>query len=258
MNATKEITGLLLVLLLHCTLSELLCELSLNTILYKSFRHEEIIGCQSHGTNPFHYEVKNLSKEVFHEFRSRLFNYEKVWVSISGGLVDKNTASITVPPNATITAIPRQQEPRRLSKSNGILSVLMLRVIALDSEPDFSAEELYNLTFVDDASLKGQMGKCSFGKLQIVPTEYGVLEVQIDMNATGIKHGLLVDEAYKVAATLVNEDVDSVRDLVDGVMVVVPPGTLGGWAAFGSLNGKHSSYNNRWAGYLGATMHEIG
>ncbi|GAX21656.1 hypothetical protein FisN_29Hh094 [Fistulifera solaris] len=147
---------------------------------------------------------------------------------------------------------------RQLSKTSGTYQILLLRIIALDSEPDLSSEQLYNLTFVDDASLRGQMEQCSFGKLQIVPTEYGVLDVRVQKNATNTQHTLLVEEAYQVAKTLVKEDVDTILDLVDGVMVVVPPGTLGGWTAFGSFNGKHTSYNNLWAGYLGATMHEIG
>ncbi len=227
----------------------------LNTIQYFPFRHEESIGCQLHDSFP--YEVNNLSQETFHSLRSRLLNNEAIWVSIRDEWIDHMT--VTVPTNMTLPVVsPLTNERRQLSKTSGTYQILMLRIIALDSEPDLSSEQLYNLTFVDDASLRGQMEQCSFGKLQIVPTEYGVLDVRVQKNATNTQHTLLVEEAYQVAKTLVNENVDTILDLVDGVMVVVPPGTLGGWTAFGSFNGKHTSYNNLWAGYLGATMHELG
>jgi hypothetical protein len=247
---------LLLVIFLHGVWSEKICQLSLNSVKYYPFRREETIGCQPRGTASFQYEVKNLSQELFHSIRSRLLNYEPIWVSICEEWIDHTT--VTVPTNMTLHKISPLNGQRQLSKTSGIYQILILRIIAVDSEPELSSEQLYNLTFVDDASLRGQMEKCSFQKLQIVPTEYGVLDVRVQRNATNTQHRLLVEEAYQVAKTLVNEDVDNILDLVDGVMVVVPPGTLGGWTAFGSFNGKHTSYNNQWAGYLGATMHEIG
>ncbi|GAX14880.1 hypothetical protein FisN_29Lh094 [Fistulifera solaris] len=255
MTLFRALSKLLLLIFLHGAWSEHVCQLYLNTVQYYPFRQEETIGCQSHGSFP--YEVKNLSKETLHSLRSRLLNYELIWVSIRDEWIDNTT--VTVPTNMTLSTISSLNEERRqLSKTSGIYQILMLRIIALDSEPDLSSEQLYNLTFVDDASLRGQMEKCSFGKLQIVPTKYGVMDVRVQRNATNTQHVLLVEDAYQVAKTLVNEDVDTILDLVDGVMVVVPPGTLGGWTAFGWFNGKHTSFNNLWAGYLGATMHEIG
>ena len=257
MNAFRAAVGLFIILF-RFSLSELLCELSLNTILYQPSRREETIGCQMQGSDSFQYEVRNLTKHIFLTFRSRLLDNEQVWITIPDEWIDKDSPSLTVPAKAILSEISPPREQRRLSKTTGTYHVLMLRIIALDSEPDLSTDQLYNLTFVDDASLRDQMEKCSFGQLRIVPTEYGVLDVRINMTATDTQHGLLVEEAYKVAKTLVSEDVDNVQDFVDGVMVVVPPGTLGGWTAFGSFNGKHTSYNNLWGGYLGATMHEIG
>lgn len=256
--ATFRALAALIALLFHFSFSDLVCELTLNTILHQSSHYEEIISCRPHSTDALHYEVRHLSKRTFLSLRSRLLNYEQIWVTIPDEWIDKDSLSLKVPVDAAISTVFPFISQRRLSKTTGIYHVLMLRIVALDSEPDLSAEQLYDLIFVDEASLRGQMEKCSFGQLQIVPTAYGVMDVRIDMNASGTNHALLVEEAYKVAKTLVTEDVETVRDFVDGVMVVVPPGTLGSWTAFGSFNGKHTSYNNLWAGYLGATMHEIG
>jgi hypothetical protein len=62
-------------------------------------------------------------------------------------------------------------------------SVLVVRVTAQDGEPDYSVDQLYQLNFQDDVSLKQQLHKCSFGTLHLEPTSNGVLDVTIKMNA---------------------------------------------------------------------------
>jgi len=138
----------------------------------------------------------------------------------------------------------------------GAFRLMVLRIVALDSEPTASADELYNLTFVDDVSLKKQLFRCSFGKLDIQP-KYGVLNVPISMNIRGVDRAEVIKEAYRVAPSLVREYVTDVRSLAEGVMLVLPPGTEGSWAAFGTVGGKQSLFNNQWATYAGAAIHEV-
>lgn len=148
----------------------------------------------------------------------------------------------------------RMQETTR---TTGVFYVMVLRIVALDSEPTVSAEDLYNLTFVDDISLKQQLFRCSFGQLDVQP-KYGVLDVPVALTAVGRDRGEIIQEAYRVAPTLVQENVPDVRFIVDAVMLVVPPGTGdSAWAAFGTVRGQQSVYNDVWASYVGAAIHEV-
>jgi hypothetical protein len=230
-------------------------------------RIEEFFAChpvedETGYVSPLMYILEDLPETLHEECRERLRNNENVFVSVPGGQLSKDTVIVPDPLSIEIVdheaATRRKRELQSGKRSLGTFKVLMLRIIAKDSEPTFTAEQLYNLTFQDEISLKGQMGRCSAGKLDIEPTEYGVMDVEIDMNISGISYGEAVNAAYEAAPSLVKEDVEDVRELVDAVMIVVPPGSKGSWAAFGALNGKHSSYNDKWAGYIGGTMHEVG
>lgn len=143
-----------------------------------------------------------------------------------------------------------------MTPTMGNFQIMVLRVVALDSEPSVSAEELYNLTFVDEVSLKRQLFRCSFGKLE-VQAKYGVLNVPIRINVQGVDRGDVIREAYTVAPRLVREFVQDVRTLVDAVMLILPPGTAGPWAAYGTMRGKQSVYNDKWASFVGAAIHEV-
>jgi len=138
----------------------------------------------------------------------------------------------------------------------GNFQIMVLRVVALDSEPSVSVEELYNLTFVDEVSLRQQLFRCSFGKLDVQST-YGVLNVFIRINVQGVDRGVAIAEAYKVAPSLVSELVEDVRAVVDAVMIVLPPGTADTWAAYGTMRGKQSVYNDKWVSFVGAAIHEV-
>jgi hypothetical protein len=250
----------------------LICELVLNDIMFEPnsgdvTERDEFFAChpvedETGYVSPLMYILEGLNESLYQECRKRLINNENVFVSVPGGQFTKDKVIVPDPSSIEIVdheaATRRKRELQSRKKSLGTFKILMLRIIARDSEPTFTAAQLYNLTFQDEISLKGQMGRCSAGKLDIEPTEYGVLDVEIDMDITGISYGEAVNAAYEVAPSLVKENVQDVRELVDAVMVVVPPGSTGSWAAFGTLNGKHSSYNDKWAGYIGATMHEVG
>ena len=233
----------------------LLCELVLNEVMYEKNvfggkQSEEFISChpvedETGFVSPLMYSL-NLPDSLLRESRQRLVKNEEVYVFVPGGKLSKN--DVIVPNPASIKIVKHEQASRRkrqLAERRrpvvGKFKVLMLRVIANDSEPDFSARTLHYLTFEDKISLKHQMAKCSFGQLEIEPTEYGVLDVRIDMDIAGVFHNEAVNAAYKAAVKLVKEDVRDVRELADGVMLVIPPGSKGSWAAFGALNGKQTT-----------------
>ena len=96
------------------------------------------------------------------------------------------------------------------------------------------------------------------GKLEITPTKYKVLDVKLDNEkAHGNSYNNLVNAANVAAIKLVDEAVDNIRNLAHMTVLVIPPGT-GGWAAFATMRGKQSVFNNLWAGSVGAMMHELG
>ena len=243
--------------ILNATLSRvdsLLCEVVLNDIMFEKnkFRSnsmDEFFSChpiedETGYVSPLMYTL-DLPSSLSAECRQRIVNNEDVYISIPGG---KLTSHTVYAPNLMDIEIVRHERAscwkRKLEKDSravGAFKVLMLRVIANDSEPEFTAARLYNLTFRDDISLRRQMAKCSFGQLDIEPTEYGVLDVKIDMSIRGRPNNEAVNAAYLAAVELVKEDVRDVRELVDGVMFVIPPGSLGSWTAFGAFNGKQTA-----------------
>ena len=75
--------------------------------------------------------------------------------------------------------------------------------------------------------------------------------------AHGNSYNNLVNAANVAAIKLVDEAVDNIRNLAHMTVLVIPPGT-GGWAAFATMRGKQSVFNNLWAGSVGAMMHELG
>jgi hypothetical protein len=83
---------------------------------------------------------------------------------------------------------------------------------------------LYNSIFVKEASLRQQYHKCSAGKLNVVPTDKGVLEVRINMN---INFANVADvfNAADIAGLDQLTGVTTLRDYADLTMFVVPQGT---------------------------------
>jgi hypothetical protein len=151
------------------------------------------------------------------------------------------------------------------------LSVLVVRVTAEDGEPDFSADQLYQLIFDDAVSLKQQLHQCSFGALDLTPTSYGVLDVSIQMTAFGRSTYTIVSAAEDAGLDLITSSADAdstdsrvtrLRDFANLTMIVLPPGTLyrglQDWAGYASVNGMTSVYNNRWGGSLSTAAHEVG
>lgn len=154
------------------------------------------------------------------------------------------------------------QRRRSLTTSSRVVgdyTLLVVRVSTSDAEPTYSAEDLFELTFDAPVSLKSQLEACSFHQFRLAPNSYGVMDVTLDnITAHGTNYPVLVEAAYDQALELVNERVDDLRELADFVMFVLPSGTNGDWRAFAAIPGKQSVFNNEWAGFIGATAHELG
>lgn len=199
----------------------------------------------------------DLPDNMFDDLFPRLKQGQEVFVSVDGGWLTSDT--VVIPTGAVVTEVDPPAYHRRLARpsSTGNVTALILRIITNDAEPDVSSTQLFALTFQDGVSLKKQLEMCSFNKFRLNPTEYGVLDVQIDMNIAGASFRAVVNEAYKSALKLMPAGVTNVRSMADFIMIVLPKGT-GAWGAYAAIPGKQSVFNNLWSTYLGATAHEIG
>jgi hypothetical protein len=238
----------------------LLCKVSLNHMMYEPndeghSAQDEFYAChpvESSGAVSGQMFMLDLPDHISTSDRDRVHDGEDVFVSIPDGTL--SLASVRVP-NATAVKVvdfPHQAGRRKLRKfpaKQGELTLLPIRIITRDSEPDFSADRLHALLFDDEVSLNKQMRQCSFGKLGFLPTKYGVLEVPVDLDASGTLYNVVSNAADLAALDLVTEDVGNIREVADLIMFILPPGTLGGWAAFGNVNGVGTVFNNRWAGF---------
>jgi hypothetical protein len=238
----------------------LVCKVALNHMMYEPNEEghsaqDEFYAChpvESSGAVSGQMFMLDLPDHIGVADRDRVHDGEDVFVSIPGGTL--SLAAVNVP-NATavqVVDLPEEAGRRKLRKfpaRQGELTLLPIRIITRDSEPDFSADRLHELLFDDEVSLNKQMRQCSFGKLGFLPTKYGVLEVPVDLDASGTLYNVVSNAADLAALDLVTEAVENIRDVADLIMFIVPPGTLGGWAAYGNVNGVGTVFNNRWAGY---------
>jgi hypothetical protein len=263
---------------------EILCHIVQNEIMYEP----DVFGQPKHGEfyvcNPVEsdgyisglmYTVQ-LSEDILANKKDALASGEDIFVAISGATLAVDSVVVSDSTYMRVAEPAFNIRNRRNLKPNtqGILYVVVVRIIANDAEPEFTAEELYQLLFQDDVSMRTQYEKCSFGKLKMFPSSYGVLDVKVNMNAAGSTYSLLMNAAGPIADSMVADR--SVRDVADLIMFVIPPGT-GGWAAFATVAGKQvrslesdqrstsirisylvlfakSVFNNRWAAYLGGQV----
>jgi hypothetical protein len=120
---------------------------------------------------------------------------------------------------------------------------------------------LRNSIFEKEASLRKQFYKCSAGKLNIYPTDKGVLDVRVNMNIKGANVADVVG-AVDIEGLKQLTGVTSFRDYADLTMFVVPQGTTWredfGWSAYAVIDGKGSVVNDSYVNYLGVQMHELG
>lgn len=171
---------------------------------------------------------------------------------IIDGSVVHNEDSLIVPTSAPESF---QLRRRRLAAID-TRSVLVLRINAKDTSPYFTASEIYDFVFNEtEPTLRSQYRKLSFGKLNFVPTDYGVMDIDVNLNAKGSSTAVIRDAAIAVVAAQAR--VSSIKALADHVMFCLPPGT-GNWAGSSPVNSWRIVLNNKWCGYLSGMMHEMG
>ena len=243
--------------------SEPVCRVVLNDIMYQpdildhEVHSEEFFGCHpivDGSESGLMFKIE-LTDELAQSCRDDISMGKDVYVAVPNGSL--SMGDVIVPSKEAIRRVDAPELRRRkLQKTptEGVLSVFVLRISASDNEPDFSAEELFSLTFEDEISPKTQLDKCSWGKLTIEPSTYGMLDVRLNIPSEGAEYVPLMNGAEQAANSYFGVNV---RDEVDLIMFILPPGT-GSWAAFATVGGKQSVYNNAWGGYLGGTMHELG
>jgi hypothetical protein len=160
-----------------------------------------------------------------------------------------------------LTSTAQPQPNRHLVEKEGDVSLLVVRVIGLDRSPSMDKDALFKSIFIKEASARQQYNKCSAGKLNIVPTDKGVLEVRINMNVNGANVADVVS-AVDDAGLAQLTGVTSFRSFADLTMFVIPQGTkrFGDslWSGYAVTNGKASFLNDSKANYLGVQMHELG
>lgn len=168
------------------------------------------------------------------------------------------------PLNVPITVIspPESFECRHrtLSDTSGTKSVLVLRISANDASPTFSASQYYNYIFNNSQpdtapSLSSQYSRLSFGQLNFVPTQYGVMEVPVNINAYGAASSNIRDAA--ITYVIAQYGVSSLTQLADHVIFCLPSGT-GNWAGSSPVMSWRIVMNNDWCGYISGFMHEMG
>jgi hypothetical protein len=161
----------------------------------------------------------------------------------------------------SVTSTARSQSHRQLIPKEGDVSLLVVRVMGLDKSPSMDKDALFNSIFVKEASLRQQYHKCSAGKLNVVPTNKGVLQVRINMNINGADVEDVVNAADNEGHKQLT-GVTSLRNYADLTMFVVPQGTMWNgdptWTAYAVIDGKASVMNDDRANYLGVQMHELG
>lgn len=184
----------------------------------------------------------------------------KLFAAIPEGRIVNGAVKYPVNTEITICPAPENFASRRRLTAVGTSRVLVLRISALDTTNTYSASQLYTYIFDDSQpytqpTLSSQYGKLSFGKLNFVPTQNGVIDIQVSSNATGATSMAIRDEAITVVQS--KYGVSSLTDLADHVMFCIPPGT-GNWAGSSPVQSWRIVMNDQWCGFLSGFMHEMG
>ncbi len=189
-------------------------------------------------------------------------------LTMSEAIVDTNSPRMFIPHDASmiIKSNASLEDGRRLASKpakTGTLNTLVIRLLDNNNlAPTLSNAKLQNDVFYDNSSLKTQTAACSYNKLQIQPFSgktpsnkqitNGVVDVKMDYTMGSGASGL-DQAAMKAAQEQLGDLYDSMFDLI---MFCFPPGN--DFIAFAYPNTKFSFYNDKYCGYVGAQMHEVG
>ena len=185
----------------------------------------------------------DLPDRILKEYGYRLEEGFSLYVEIPDATLTSDSVLVHSEDQMRVVEPPSNlQHRRRLNRPStiGSLDVIVIRITANDSEPSYSAHDLYNIMFDDGISMRSQFRMCSNGNLDIRPTVHGVMNVKVNLSVSENSHGAFVNAATVAADALLPSGSRSVRDVADLVLFVVPPGT-GSFAAYATVNGVQVS-----------------
>jgi len=182
--------------------------------------------------------------------------------------------SIVIPDADTLDSLQiRTRTGRRvtgLAAVTGNISLLIVRVVATDSVPSYSADVLSDKFFGtggDAVTLHSQMSDCSYGQLNVMPptgphiVSPGVVEVDIGIPMEGNSDENTLTTVINAAVAKIFEDwgVD-VRSEYDKVAFVIKgckPNKCP-WGAYAAVNGWYAVFKGQYATMSTIQMHIFG
>lgn len=196
-----------------------------------------------------------------------------IYMTIPGAkLPDNADDPIFVPTDADVSfsyeSTNTRRRERRLNtyqsgvKRIGRSSALMVRIVAPDSEPTYSREELSGRVFGEGPTFQGVYKDCSNDKLQFYPGTGGDIVDGIGTVVVGSNAYATSRRQFEIEAI---RAIDSKYGILnyDHIMFCFPFGTSDGavgrgWVAVASRNLYRTAFNDRWCGSLSALVHEVG
>ena len=208
------------------------------------------------------YEIlTELNDALRKEHKQAMMDGLETFVEITDAVLDPLNAHITLTTSSEIRLSEQHRKRRRkLAPKEGSLKALVVRIVMNDKQPMYDKSELYQITFQERVSLRGQYAACSFGKLQVQPTALGVVDARVNQYSTRTSNKAAVNEATTAALSYVNAQTSSqytsLLEYADMVLFVTPD--LGDWLAYASVGGGTSVFNDKWGGFVASVMHETG
>lgn len=228
------------------------CLLSINVVMNQDDSHDEFYSCSlllegeyTEGT----YDITPPTNVFGQQHEALLKSGQEVYLEIWNAQITND--AVLLPLDAVVHVLhgppPQRHQRRRFlargPSTTGSFRAVMLRIITDDAEPTFDKDTLYNYLFTADLSVKRQFERCSANVLTMEPDAVlndGVINVRLSGTVAA---GQTSKALMNLAEVRFNQEYrnilggQSIRDHIDALLFVVPPGT-GDWAAFATVSGK--------------------
>ena len=160
----------------------------------------------------------------------------------------------------------RDDSYRSRNLARVVRKVIVVRVVAKDSATTASEAQLADDIFGangDMLNLKSGYDSCSNGLLQFEPLSTNELigsdgVLTVNLPNTTISGASDENILYDVLGQATKSLGIHPSRLADHVMVCIPPGTVGNWISYASVNSWMSVFNDKWCQSYSGQMHEIG
>ena len=222
------------------------------------------------------HQLKNISKPTFtvnNFYRSQdkiTLTQDSKWsISEAFSSIDAAAAAVESAELAVDFAemAEKKEEASEISVAQNAIydntaTMLVVHVTANDFSTTASPSALGDSVFGtlgDMFNLSSQFDACSYGTKKFVPAQGanivdGVVQLTIGINVNGVSDGT-VKNAVTTAGNALFGDISA---QADHVMYALPSNTSGSWIAYAYVDSWLSVYNDNWATYLSAQMHEVG